>query len=155
MKEKTGGISQWVTFLLLCLFALCAAVAVLAGARVYRGVAQRGAAADDSRRAVRYLSTRIHQSQEPVEVGTFGENEALILRDQVDGQRYITRIYCYEGYLRELYTPEAGEFSPADGEKLFPLESLSFRESEALLRITVTLEEDYTLIFHKTGEVLP
>ena len=155
MKEKTGGFSRWVTFLLLCLFGFCAILSVIAGARVYRGVVLRGAAADDSRRAVRYLSTRMHQSLEPAEVGTFGELPALILREQVAGQWYITRIYCYEGYLRELYTPESGEFSPADGEKLFPLTDLTFQDSEDFLRITVTLDQPHTLTFHKPGEVLP
>ena len=157
MKEKVSHVSAYLTFLTLGLFALCAVMAVLMGAKSYRSVAQKSREADDSRRAVRYLSTRVQQSQEMVSVEDFEGVTALVLSESVEGNRYLTRIYCHEGYLKELYAAQSGSFTPADGEKLFEISSLSFREKDGLLLITAVMPngESYDLSFCVKQEVLP
>ncbi len=51
------------------------------------------------------------------------------------GVAYLTRIYCFEGWLMELFTPETGKFSPGDGEKVLPMAALVLDITDGLLRI--------------------
>ena len=157
MKQKAAGFSQFLTFLVFALLSVCTLLLLLSGAGVYRRIAQRSSEADASRTAARYLTTRVHQSERGASVEPFGDTEALVLRETVADRTYLTRVYCYEGYLMELYTAAEGDFAPSDGEKLFPVEALSFSETDNLLQVTVTLPhgESQTLTFFTGWEVLP
>ncbi|MBQ6875929.1 MAG: DUF4860 domain-containing protein, partial [Lachnospiraceae bacterium] len=72
---------------------------------------------------------------------------------------YLTRIYCHNGYLYELFTLEGLQFEPEDGEAILPLNSLSFSRSGDLLYVEVEYTDAVrdTLILHLRSqkEVLP
>ena len=42
----------------------------------------------------------------------------------MEGECYTTKVYCYEGWLWELFAAEGGTFSPEDGERLLEAEDL-------------------------------
>jgi hypothetical protein len=46
------------------------------------------------------------------------------LREDLDGEVYLTRVYCYGGYLRELSSAADAELSPEDGEQVLAADSL-------------------------------
>ena len=154
MKKSASKITDLLALTVFAVFAVCILTVLLYGARGYRRMVQRGDESFRLRTCTQYVRTRVRQAQQ-LQTEDFEGCDALTIREEIDGSVYLTRIYCYEGYLRELYTPESGEFSPADGEKLFPLTDLTFQDSEDFLRITVTLDQPHTLTFHKPGEVLP
>ena len=51
--------------------------------------------------------------------------DALELTETIDGTPYITRVYCYDGYLRELFSAAEAQMTPADGEKVLEAQALT------------------------------
>ena len=110
--------------LVLAVFALCLLRLLLTAGTVYADLTEEGQLHHNQRTAVNYLSTRLRQGN-GVYREDFGGMEALVFPEEIDGEGYITRIYCYDGWLRELYTAKDGTFSPGDGEKLLEMERFS------------------------------
>ena len=113
-KHQIDGLLM---LLLFGVFAVCVLIVLLTGARAYRGLTERDRAGDLTG---------------GVAVETFGDAEALCLKDP-DG--FVTRLYCHEGWLMELYTFADGELEPQDGEKVMPLAGLSLDLEDGLLTV--------------------
>ena len=129
-----GGLS---VLLLFSLFAVCVLFVLLFGADAYRRVTSRDQAAYDRRTAVQYLSTKVRQTKNGGAVSLLPDaaaGDVLVLAEEAGGEAYVTLIYCYDGWLRELFTAAGADFSPDAGEKLFPAQGLSLElEDGALL----------------------
>ncbi len=121
-------------------FAACVLAVLLTGARAYRRLTDRDQAAYDERTCMQYVAARIRQadSLEGVAIEEFGDVTALVLGD---GGDYVTRVYCCDGYLMELYSDALSEFTPADGERVMEAEEMDLSLSERLLTVTVTGKE--------------
>lgn len=137
--------------LLLGLFGLGTLGVLLQGASAYRALSARDEAAALRRTCVQFLSTKVRQapSADAVSLSDFGGG-ALVIREDLEGQTCLTRIYCFEGWLMELFTVGEGAFQPADGEKILPLESLSFVLQNGN-HLQIFLPEE-TLTFRLRGE---
>jgi len=124
---------------------------LLRGAAAYRTLAARDEAAQQRRTCVQFLSTKVRQapSAGAVSLSDFGGG-ALVITEELAGQTCLTRIYCHEGWLMELFTVGEGAFQPADGEKILPLEHLSFRLQNGDYLQIILPEE--TLSFRLRGE---
>lgn len=132
MKKNTWNLMQWMTLAVFTLFALCLLLVLLSGAGVCRRVAARTREGYALRTAVQYLSTRVRQAQGTA-VTDFEGCQALTLSEETDGRTYLTRVYWYEGAIRELYCRQDAALSPEDGEEVLEAESLSFSlEGEVL-----------------------
>lgn len=153
MKEKNSKITDLLALLVFAVFALCLCLVLLTGARVYRNLVQTGEETYARRTAALYLSTRVRQSG-TVAVEDFGGCQALTCAEEIDGEIYLTRIYCHEGYLRELFCAENAALSPSDGEKVLEAENLTLSLEGTLLTAQL---DGQTLTFHlRTGkEALP
>lgn len=138
MKKNALSPASLSAFLLFCLFAVGMASLLFCGARLYRRTVQRDQLSFDSRTAQQYFATRIRQAPEGVALADFAGTDALVLPQDVNGQTYLTRIYCHEGWLMELFTRAGGDFSPEDGERLLQLDALSLALSDGLLTVTLT-----------------
>lgn len=162
MKNVTEKpkITALVSLLVFCLFAVCILGVLLAGARSYRQMTDRGDAAYNARTIAGYLTMRVHQAdrQGAVRVEDFSGVSALVLEETVAGKTYLTRIYCCDGFIRELYGQEDGNFSPEAGEKLLPAEALSFELVGNLLKADIThadgSREQLILLLRSEGGVL-
>ena len=93
--------------LLFAVFAVCILLVLLLGADTYRGITQRGQAAYDRRTAVQYLSAKVRQAKNggAVSLSSSGAaGDTLSLAERAGGGDYVTLIYCYDGWLRELFS---------------------------------------------------
>lgn len=133
---KHSRSTSLLSLLVFTLFALCLLLTVLTGARVYRQTLRETELASDSRTKVQYLSTKLRQSQ-GAEPGTFDGCPALILREDIDGECYVTYIYVHDGFLRELFCPEGASLTAPDGEILIPAQALELSRQGQLLQITI------------------
>ena len=117
--------------LTLTLLALCLLAVLLAGAGTCRRLTERGRASGDSRTAAQYLATRVRQADAAgtVSLEPFGTGNALVLEEA--GCR--TWVYCYDGWLRELFSAAGEAFSPDAGEKLLPSRGMSLKLEDGLL----------------------
>ena len=130
-------ITELLALLVFGLFALCVAAVLLTGGRTYQTLTQRGSAASSQRVAVRYLTTRFQQAA-TVQVEDFCGLQALTGREELGGKTYLTRVYCHEGAVRELFAAEHAQVRPEDGEVVLEAEKLTFSMDGGLLTAEIT-----------------
>ena len=127
--------------LLVGVFAVCVLMVLLTGADTYHRLNQRDQSAYDTRTAAQYVTTKLRQADrlDCVSIERFGNSDALVLADEIDGERYVTRVYTYDGYLMELFSSAEDKMNPEDGERLMPLTGLDARLDRR--KVTVTCDE--------------
>ena len=126
-----------IALLLFGVFAVCVLAVLLTGADAYRRLTERDRRAYSQRTCVQYLATRVRQGDRlgDLQVEDFGGTDALVFREDSE---YMTRVYCYEGWLMELYAAADADMEPQDGEKVLELSSLRLTlEDGALTADTV------------------
>lgn len=142
MKDRSGkrSISGLAALILLGVFAVGVLSVLLTGARAYKGLTRRNAASYDSRTCVQYLTTKVRQAAAPdaVVLSDFGQADSLLIREQIDGVEYWTRIYCHNGWMMELFTAADAGLAPEDGEKILPVQALAVSRRGDLLRLEIT-----------------
>lgn len=165
-SQKTNThISAIVPLLLFVVFTTCILFVLLTGADTYKKLSQRDKDSFQQRTVVQYLTTRLRQNdvRHMIQVSDFfaddasSQGDTLALREEIAGRTYYTRIYCYDGYLRELFSPAGLDFSPSAGEKILEVKSLYFTLNQDLLSIQITYPDNSTqtmlLYLRSTKEV--
>lgn len=141
---KTGqnkrNIDNLLVLLLFGVFAVCILSVLLTGADVYQRLASRDQRSYDQRTAAQYLTTRVRQADRlgDVRIEPFEGQDALVFTEDIDGHTYETLVYCYDGYLWELFVAAGGSFLPEDGEKILAAQDLSIRQDGQLLDMELT-----------------
>lgn len=157
MKErsKERSISSVAALLMLVVFAVSILGALLGGAQVYQRLTQRNQESYNSRTCMQYLATKLRQAPGAVAVDQFGDGDALFLYEQIHDRAYVTRIYCHDGWLMELFTIDSDGFAPEDGEKILPLEGMAITADGSLITFRAQCggEESSLTIYLRTGEV--
>lgn len=160
-EQENSKITGLMALLVFAVFAVCVLGVLLTGAGVYKRLVGSGAEDYSRRTAAQYVTTRVRQADRAGSVGLedFGGQDALVLREKIGGSMYLTRVYCFDGWIRELFTTESGDFSPEDGEKVLEAEGLSFAMEGSSLLAQITLPDgtvqELTLYLRSEGEVLP
>ena len=133
---KMGSLMALVLF---AVFAVCVLTVLLTGADVYKRLVERDRDSYDRRTAVSYLTTRVRQADrlEAVELQEFGGVQALVLSEEIEGADYATWIYCYDGYIRELFAAADSGLMPDAGDKVLEAEALSFGWEDDFLCVEV------------------
>lgn len=136
-NRSLSGLAALLTFVL---FATGVLFVLLNGAGVYRRLTQRDQHSYDNRTCAQYVATKLRQAPTPsnVSIDTFGANEALLISQYIEGVEFVTRIYCHEDWLMELFTLADGDFAPEDGEKILPLRSFSLSQDGSVFSFALT-----------------
>lgn len=136
-------IGKVLTLLLFALLAVCILLVLLTGTGVYKRLTKRGQEAYERRTVPLYIATKVRQADCTGAVSREEQNgiDVLLLKEQIDGTGYVTRVYCYEGFVRELFSAETVPFDPTVGEKIAEAESVTFSLEDGCLYVTV-LQED-------------
>jgi len=145
-REVPHAVSGAFVFLLLGLFAVFSTVLVLLGARAYRSISTRSSVNDNLRMASSYLRSmlRANDALDAVSLETEEGVETIALRQVYDGEEYITRIYVYDGMLRELFTDAQMEFEPENGEGVCPAQTMTVAAENGLLRVRIETDGDWS-----------
>lgn len=143
---KNGSLSGLVALLTFVLFAIGILFVLLNGAGVYRRLTQRDQRSYDNRTCVQYVATKMRQAPSPTAVSadTFEEVDSLLIFQDIEGSVFVTRIYCYENWLMELFALADGDFYPEDGEKILPLHDLAISQNGDVFTFTLTDMEGNT-----------
>lgn len=140
-RIKKADASRVAPLFLFALFAISSVFVLLCGARIYKSMLARDGDSYERRTVSQYIATRLRQSDAhgAYYIGSFNEllpaeeGDTLFYLEQIDGEEYLTRIYCHEGYLCELFSSADGGFSKGDGERVIPISSLSFKNENGLI----------------------
>lgn len=158
--KRSGPWSALAVLMLFGVFAGCVLGVLLTGADAYQRLTDRGQETFDERTAAQYLTTRVRQADAAggVFVDPFSQSSdevTLFLEENIDGERYLTRVYCWEGYLCELFGGAEEDFAPEDGEKVLALQDLSLSLADGMLEAELTASDGQVqrvLIHLRSGE---
>lgn len=122
-------------FVLLSLFLGCMLAVLLGGATVYRGISQNMEEQFGVATCSSYITAKIrhYDVQGSILTGTFGEGDCLVLREKIEGEIYVTYLYCSGGNLMELFCTEEAAMSPEDGEVIMPMDRLELELDDRVL----------------------
>lgn len=140
-REKDHSLNGLLALVLFGVFAACVLSVLLTGADAYQRLTERDRAGYESRTAAQYIATRVRQADRAggVTAGSFGGADTLELWETAGDSAYVTRVYCYDGWLRELFSDAAGDFVPADGQQVLEADSLTVALSgSGLLTVEIT-----------------
>ncbi|MBQ2739009.1 MAG: DUF4860 domain-containing protein [Oscillibacter sp.] len=137
--EKRRHAASFAVLAVYTIFAVCILCVLLSGAGVYRRLVQQGEEAYARRTCAQYVSTKVRRSVGGDSISTerFGAVQALLLYEQIDGETYVTRVYCYDGWLMELFSMSEGDFSPEDGERLVQAMAMELQLEDGLLSVRI------------------
>lgn len=125
---------------LFCAFAASVLLVLMTGAGVYRGAVKASKQRFEERVCVGYIATKVRYANTLGAVSTeqYGDGQALVLSETIDGVRYSTYIYMHNGYVHELFC-EAGLGLPPDDSdtRIAAARSLDFEFVQSnLLKVT-------------------
>ena len=156
MTERARGVSRSVSalfvYLLIGLFTLLSLLLVLIGVGAYQGIARDTGHDAQMRTSLSYIVSKIHASDETgaISVEEIQGIPVLALRQGLDDEYYLTRIYCLpdgaeqEAGLYELFTPADEEPSLEDGQRIAEVAALDVRERDGAIDLRVTMPDGYT-----------
>ena len=135
MKRRSMDLGTIGGLLLVCIFAVAMFMTLASGALVYKDISNVMEEQYTVRTAVSYLTTRVRQGNAvgSIELGEFDGCEALIIYDSLGD--YATYIYCWNGYIREIYCPVGAPMAVTDGDTIIPADEVSFAMENDLLLI--------------------
>ena len=140
-KQRTvqHGMQGVFVFVLLGLFAVMSTLMVLLGAQMYRNTVDHSAENNKGRVLGAYVRSmiRAEDGDQSVAVEELGGVTTLALHEDIDGEDYVTWLYCYDGDLYEQFTEAERDFNPASGTAICP--AAAFRPSISGNLLTVDM----------------
>lgn len=140
MKTQKHQMEGLIALLLFGVFAVCLMAVLLTGANAYQSLTDRDQAAYDRRVCAQYLAARVRQADRlgGVRVEPFGDGDALLLIDNIDGYDYATYVYVSEGYLMELFCAVDSGLTPDAGSRVMPANGLDLTLEGTQLDLVLT-----------------
>ena len=138
--KKKNQLSGVLVLLVFAVFGVSVLLVLLTGADVVKTLSERDQESYDRRTTMQYITTRVRQADEAgcVAVESIDGVDVLILREEIEGEHYETRVYCYDGYVRELFAFAEDEFFAGDGEAVLKAENLSLRMEGQVITAELT-----------------
>lgn len=161
MKQKgeNSAITALSALVLLCVFAAGMIAVLLTGVEVYRRISDSTARSYDSRTIVQYLATKVRQASDPdgILLSCFGDGTCLRIEEQVEAEKFQTRIYIHDGWLMEVFASVDEDLSPGEGERILPVRSFDGTVEGNLIRLAVLDETGrlHTVVLALRGERTP
>ena len=144
-SNKRHVIDSVFVICLLLMFLICALTVIAIGASIYRKNVARTSENYSQRVSIAYITEKVRQSDNNgliFKKELFGR-DALVLQQDIDGNLYNTYIYCYEGYLMELFARDDLEnIYPQSGPKILKVHSFNLIEVNNNLLSAVITSDD-------------
>ena len=138
--RKNHTIDLVFTISLFCVFALSALAVTVAGAGLYQKTADQSAEEYSLYTGLSYIEQKVRACDtsgniyvEKTEMG-----DTLCLRQEINGDSYLTYIYVNDGKLMEFFTREDAQADLSGGTSLLDVTSMELEESGGILRLTIT-----------------
>ena len=154
-KHQIDGLIALVLF---GVFAACILSVLLTGADAYRRLTERDHESFGGRTGIQYVATKVRQANSgaDISVSKLGNVDTLCISEKIGERTYLTRVYCYDGWLREIFTAASTDCRPEDGEEILRAEKLDMSLDGGLLDLSLTDSEgkltELTLSLRGEGE---
>ena len=139
-RRVQHGVQGVFVFVLLGLFAVMSTLMVLLGAQMYRNTVDHATANNEDRVLGAYVRSmvRAEDAAHGVSIEDHDGVKALALREDYDGEAFVTWLYCWEDRLYEQFTEAEAGFEPQSGTAICPAGSFEPRLEDNLLTIDMT-----------------
>ncbi len=157
---KKRNMSGVLVLLVFAVFMVSVLLVLLSGADTVQRLTRRDQQSYHHRTAVQYITTRIRQADAAgaVSIRHSEAGDTLVLTEEIEGWVYETRVYCCDGYLREMFCEAGAALPPEFGEEILPMEDFSASMSQDTVRVTLSLPdgtaEELFLLLRSEGEGL-
>ena len=127
-------------FVLLGLFALMSTLMVLLGAQMYRATVDHSQQNSQERLLSAYVRSmvRAQDGSSAISIDSQDGVPVLTMKEEWEGEYYLTRLYQHEGKLYECYTDEGNLFKLGDGTPICDCQSLDASIDGKLLTVSMT-----------------
>lgn len=107
--------------------------------RFYRRTAEENSSEFRTATAAEYLRQKVRHGDEngAVRIGKFGDDDAIILLDTVNGTQYETVLYTWKGSLRELYAAADSALSPDAGTEIMEADGMKVSDEGKLISCSI------------------
>lgn len=152
--KKVHSIDFVFVLLLLCTFAISILMVLMNGVKSYEAVTGRMENNYNSRTGIAYVTEKLRHCGEYAEIELAelqtedefsdknSEIRSLKISQMIEGERYATYIYYYDGFLRELFTNEGNVLPPETGSKIVEMKSFDVNiDNEELLNISCEMPD--------------
>lgn len=129
------------------MFVMISTMLVVLGANVYGSISQTM----DNNAVIRTASGYITNKNREYGSRLYIEDKMLIVENEYEGEKYLSRIYYDEGFLKESFLPEDYEFDPQSGEMITVLDGFDIIEKNGFIEITMT--QGQNTVKKRIGEV--
>lgn len=137
---KKNNLTGVLVLLVFAVFMVSVLMVLLTGADLVRGMTERDQRSYDRRTVAQYLTTRVRQGDQAGAVFA-ADPGTLVFREEISGTTYETRVYCHEGYLREMFCETGYDLAPEFGETILPMEDFQVCLEDTLLRIQLEMPD--------------
>ena len=141
MSKKNHMIDFIFPVVLLLVFAVSALVVTLFAANVYQGTVESSSRNDTARTSLSYVTEKIHSADASgdVKLDTFDGRDAVVLTEEIDGEKYATYIYFDNGKIKELFAKADSEFTAENGTKIMDVKSFEMsKKKDRIYEFTCT-----------------
>lgn len=148
IKQPSHVISGVFVFLLLGIFAVFSTVMVVMGAKAYKGTADRAAEHNAARIAGAYVRSMVRSDDQNngVRVEDVNGIPAITMENVYDGEAYTTRVYVYDGMLREWFTSADVDFEPENGEAVCAADEMALSMENGVLTVRIREKEAWSQV---------
>ena len=114
--------------LIFCFFATSVFLVLMLAGSTYSNITQMSSEGHNERVVMSYIRTKIRNTDDvgSIAVQDFEGISALYLVEILDGRDFVTLIYLYDGWVRELFFERGEERAPSTGVPFFETDYLSF-----------------------------
>ncbi len=148
MKTKTNtlSITSIAPFVLFAAFAICIMSVLLMGTGLYQNQTERDRIGYQNRTAMQYITTRIRQSDKSDacfvsdldNIKPQSTGNAFFFSETINGAEYYTCMYCYDGYLYELFTEAADSLDADAGQRVLEVGDVNFIDNGEMITVLIT-----------------
>lgn len=143
-KQPKHIIDTLFVIALFCLFALSAIFLITIGANIYGKTVNNMEDNFNNRTALAYITEKVRQSDstDSLSIGTFHECPALIITSKIEDTEYLTYLYEYDGYLREIMIRKGMTLDPGIGQTIIAVSSFSLIPiNDHLMNCMITIDD--------------
>lgn len=143
-------IASLMVFLLLGTFAVFCTLLIMLGAQAYQGVMDASNGNTNGRILLNYPLNKVRMNDNASNLCIEDQSgvPVLVITQDLDGDAYETRIYCYDGWLREVFSDASDDFYLEDGEALAEASFFNPKLENGLFSFEVAAPQGETLRAH-------
>jgi len=139
--------------MIFCVFAISVFLVLMLSANTYRTMMDISQDGQDQRIALSYVRTKIRSTDAMgnINIINFHGVTALAVEEEIGDRRFVTYIYSYHGYIREIFMEVGQNFLPRDGMRMIRSDDIYFRwVNDILIEISTP---NYSLLVYPRSQI--